>query len=127
MFGAAIGPSQTEITNAQNDAKDLEKQLSTKSKTIASLESQNKDLQEKVDEAAPWFEMKEDERKQLEAEAKAEEEKRKAEAKAKAKAAAEAEEKRLAEEEAKKGYNTGITYNQLARTPDEHSKVKWFK
>jgi peptidoglycan hydrolase CwlO-like protein len=71
MFGAAIGPSQTEITNAQNDAKDLEKQLSTKSKTIASLESQNKDLQEKVDEAAPWFEMKEDERKQLKAEAKA--------------------------------------------------------
>lgn len=130
MLGAAIGPSQTEITNAQNDAKDLEKQLSTKRKTIASLESQNKDLQEKVDEAAPWFEMKEDERKQLEAEAKVAEEKRiaeekaKAEAEATAKATAEAEEKRVAEEEAKKGYNTGITYNQLARTPDEYEGKK---
>ena len=48
------------------------------------------------------------------------EEKKKAEAAAAAAAAA-------AEAEAKKGYDTGITYNQLARTPDDYvgKKVKF--
>ena len=43
------------------------------------------------------------------------------------KAAAEAEAKKKAEEEERKGYDTGITYNQLARTPDEYEgeKVKF--
>ncbi|WP_272875231.1 hypothetical protein [Bhargavaea massiliensis] len=37
------------------------------------------------------------------------------------------EAKRKAEEEAKKGYDTGITYDQLARTPDDYigKKVKF--
>lgn len=54
---------------------------------------------------------------QKEAERKAEEEKRKAEE----------EEKRRQEEEEAKGYETGITYEQLARTPDEFEgkKVKF--
>lgn len=55
-------------------------------------------LQAKVDEAAPWFKMTDEEKKRTEAEAKE-----------------------------KQGYNTGITYDQLARTPDDYlaEKVKF--
>lgn len=93
---------------------------------ISELESQNKALQLKVDEAKPWFEMKEEEKQAKKEEAeriKKEKEAKKAEEEArKAKA-----EKAKKEEEAKKGYNTGITYNQLARTPDNYlnKKVKF--
>ncbi|MFC7786770.1 hypothetical protein ACFQWC_19920 [Rossellomorea sp. GCM10028870] len=75
------------------------------------LESKNKELSAKVKEA-------EAERKQKEDELKAKEEAEKAKK--------EAEEKRLAEEKEKKGYDTGITYDQLARTPDDYvgEKVK---
>ncbi|MBB6446066.1 toxin regulator [Bacillus benzoevorans] len=133
IIGAAAGPSQEQLDSANSKVEDLSKQLSTKNDTVASLKSKNKDLKAKVDEAAPWFAMKEEERKQQEAEAKAAEEKRlaeekaKAEAEAAAKAAAEAEAKRVAEEEAKKGYDTGITYDQLARTPEDFmgQKVKF--
>ncbi len=55
-------------------------------------------------------------------------EKEKLLAEEKAKAEAEAAKKAAAEEaEAKKGYETGITYNQLARTPDDYEgkKVKF--
>ncbi len=100
---------------------------------ISKLESENQDLQIKVDEAKPWFDMKEEERQakkeeaekaKKEAEAKAAAEAKKAKEKAE-KAKKEAEAKAAAE--AKKGYNTGITYNQLARTPDNYlnKKVKF--
>jgi len=133
IIGFAAGPSQEELDSANSKVSDLKKQLSKETETVASLESKNEELQIRVDEAAPWFEMKDEERKQKEAEAKAAEEQRLAEEKAKAeadaaaKAAAEAEAQRLAEEEAKKGYDTGITYDQLARTPDDFigQKVKF--
>lgn len=133
VIGSASGPSQEQLDNANDKIDSLKVQLSNETKMVKSLETKNNDLQEKVDEAAPWFEMKDQERKQREAEAKAAEEKRlaeekaKAEAEAAAKAAAEVEAKRLAEEEAKKGYDTGITYDQLARTPDDFigKKVKF--
>jgi predicted nucleic acid-binding Zn-ribbon protein len=133
VIGASAGPSQEELDTVQSKVDSLDKKLSAKAETVASLESSNKELQAKVDEAAPWFKMKDDERKQKEAEAKAAEEQRLAEEKAKAdaeaaaKAAAEAEAKRVAEEQAKKGYDTGITYDQLARTPDSYiaQKVKF--
>ncbi len=103
-IGAAAGPSQEQVDRANAKVDELKKQLSTKTETVASLETKNKGLQAKVDEAAPWFKMQ-DERKQKEAEAKAVEEKRLAEEKAKqeeeaaAKAKAEADAK--AAEEAK--------------------------
>lgn len=102
-IGAAGGPSQEQIDSANAKVDELKKQLNTKTETVASLETKNKDLQAKVDEAAPWFKIQDDERKQKEVEAKAAEEKRLAEEKAKqeaeaatkakadAKAAAEAE------------------------------------
>ncbi|SFB04449.1 hypothetical protein SAMN04488577_3216 [Bacillus sp. cl95] len=133
FIGSASGPSETAMSETTeknmkligqvDELKDKNKESATK---IADLEA-------KVAQAAPWFKMKDDERKQKEAEAKAAEEKRLAEEKAKAdaeaaaQAAAEAEAKRVAEEEAKKGYDTGITYDQLARTPDNYvdQKVKF--
>ncbi len=133
IIGAAVGPSQEQVDSVNAEVEELKTQLSTQTETVSNLETQNKDLQEKVDEAAPWFKMKDQERKQKEAEAKAAEEKRLAEEKAKkeaeaaAKAKAEAEEKAKKEAEEKKGYETGITYDQLARTPDDFidKKVKF--
>lgn len=71
------------------------------------LNKENEELKKKIDLAKPWFEMEEKERKEKEAKLKSEKE---------------AKEKKLAEEkekQAKQGYNTGITYEQLARTPDK--------
>ncbi|MEK3989683.1 toxin regulator [Robertmurraya sp. FSL R5-0851] len=132
-IGASAGPSQEQLDKVQGKVNSLNKKLLVKEETVASLEVTNKELQAKVDEAAPWFQMKDDERKQKEAEAKAAEEKRlaeekaKAEAEAAAKAKAEADAAARAEAEAKKGYDTGITYDQLARTPDDFitQKVKF--
>ena len=88
-IGAAVGPSQEQIDGANARVDELEKQLSAKTETVASLETKNKDLQAKVDEAAPWFKMQ-DEQKQKEAEEKRlAAEKAKQEAEAAAKAAAE--------------------------------------
>ncbi len=90
-------------------------------------------LTAKVDEAKPWFEMsdkeqerqvKEEEEKQL-AEKRAEE--KKAKKKEKKKKEKEAAEKKKQEEKEKQGYDTGITYDELARTPDKYEleKVKF--
>lgn len=88
-IGAAVGPSQEQIDSSNAKVDELKKQLSAKTETVASLDIKNKDLQAKVDEAAPWFKMQ-DEQKQKEAEAKAAEEKRLAAEKAKQEAAAKA-------------------------------------
>ena len=137
MIGSSSGPSAAELTTLENKNDKL-------SKEVTELNSTNKALEDKVAEAAPYFEMAEEERKikEAEAKAKAEELKKKEEAaKAKkeaeekaAQAKQEAEEKaaaeaaaKKAEEEAKKGYDTGITYDQLARNPDDYmlEKIKF--
>ena len=66
--------------------------------------------------------MKEDEQKAIE-----EENARKAEEERKAAEAKKEEERKAAEAKEKQGYNTGITYKQLARTPDDYvgEKVKF--
>ncbi len=86
------------------------------------LSEENAGLADKVEEAAPWYELSELERQA--------EEERLAEEKAR-----QAEEEKLAEEQAaaekeaqeKIGYETGITFDQLARTPDTYDgeKVKF--
>jgi hypothetical protein len=132
-IGGAGGPSQDQIDKANAKVDSLNKQLTMKTETVASLQSDNKDLQAKVDEAAPFFKLKDEERKKKEIEAKAAEEKRLAEEKRKEEVARKeaekkaAEEKKKQEEKEKQGYNTGITYNQLARTPDKYvdEKVKF--
>lgn len=74
-----------------------------------------------MSDAEPWFKMKDDEKKAIEAENQ-----RKAEEAKKVEEAKKAEEQRKKEEE-KKGYDTDITYDQLARTPDDYKykKVKF--
>lgn len=111
------------VEELQDQVTKLEQENKTLETTNTELEKNNKALQEKVNQAKPWFEMKEEERKAEEeklakekAEKEAAEKKVKEEAEAKAKAEQEAKEKQ--------GYETGITYSQLARTPDEYKGEK---
>lgn len=88
--------------------RDKLKESLTKNEELTNkLNEENEELKKKIDLAKPWFEMEEKERKEKEVKLKSEKE---------------AKEKKLAEEkekQAKQGYNTGITYEQLARTPDK--------
>ena len=79
---------------------------------ITEMEKYQQTLEEKLKEAEPWFELKEEERK-------AEEERLAAE-----KEEAERKAREEAERKEKLGYDTGITYSQLARTPDDYEGEK---
>lgn len=110
------------ITSLMNENDTLETQVQALKQLNAELEEQNSELQAKIDEAKPWFELSGIEKK-----AKEEELQRIKDAKVQA-TAEKAEAERLAKEaEEKKGYDTGITFDQLARTPDEYisKKVKF--
>ena len=144
IIGGIIGPSQTEVDAATDDNKKLIDQINKLESTNEESTVKIKELEAKVKEAEPFFLLKEEERKEKvaelkkkEADAKAKKDaeaaaaKAKADAEAKAKAdaeaKAEAEAQKLAEEKERKGYDTGITYDQLARTPDDYifEKVKF--
>ncbi|MEH7482606.1 toxin regulator [Neobacillus drentensis] len=144
VIGGTFGPSQEQVDALNQDKATISNKLSDTNKQFKALEGENKELAAKVKEAEPFFKLQEAERKEKEAELKKKEEaakakkeaeekaaKAKAEAEAKKKAEAEAkaqaEAQRLAEEKEKRGYATGITYNQLARTPDKYigEKVKF--
>ena len=104
------------------NTSEYEEQLAQQQTQITEKDKKIKELQGKVDEAAPWFEMTAAEQEKKEAELKAAKE-----AKEKEEAEKLAAEKKKKEEEEKKGYDTGITYSQLARTPDDYlaKKVKF--
>lgn len=125
---------------ANEEVSDLELDLSEKRTEIKELEAdlEKKDsnidkLEMKLEEAAPWFELskKEQERKIAEEKKKQEAEKaaseKKAAAEEKARIAAEEEARKKQEEKEKRGYETGINFDQLARTPDDYEgkKVKF--
>ena len=119
---SVVGCGNSEVEELQNKVIKLEqenKTLETSNKELKTentqLEIKNKQLEGKVEEASPWFEMKEEERK-AEEERLAKEKAEKEEAERKAKEEAEAKEKQ--------GFDTGITYNQLARTPDDYMGKK---
>ena len=100
--------AETKFIEAETKVSTLQEELEENKNRISQLETENANLQAKVDEAKPWFELKEEERLAQIAQA----EKEKAEAEAKAKAEAEEAErirKEQEEAEAKKGYDTGIT------------------
>lgn len=107
---------------SSGDTSEYEDQIAQQQTQIAEKEKKIKELQGKVDEAAPWFEMTAAEQEKKEAELKAAKE-----AKEKEEAEKLAAEQKKKEEEEKKGYDTGITYSQLARTPDDYlaKKVKF--
>lgn len=110
---------EEKVTTLESEVVSLEDEVKNKDKEIETLNI-------KVDSAKPWFEMEEEEQRKIEEEnarieaerkAKEEEEKRLAEEEAKRKA----EEERLAKENAEKNkYETGITYEQVSRNPDEY-------
>lgn len=111
-----------EIETMQSESTSYKEQLDTANENLTKANAEIDKLNEKIESAQPWFEMEENEQEEIE---KANEEKRKAkEEEAKRK---EEEEQRAKEEEEKKGYDTGITYSQLARNPDDckYKKVKF--
>ncbi|EGT2205454.1 TPA: glycosylating toxin anti-sigma factor TcdC [Clostridioides difficile] len=97
-------------------SEDHEEVISNQTSVIDSQKTEIETLNSKLSDAEPWFKMKDDEKKAIEAENQR-----------KAGEAKKAEEQRKKEEEEKKGYDTGITYDQLARTPDDYKykKVKF--
>lgn len=128
-------PASSEISTMASEIESLKTNNDVLSTKITDLEAKNKELetinneldlkntelQQKVDLAKPWFEMSEMEQKAREEEIRKQKEAEEQAAKEKAEA-----EKIALEEEEKKGYDTGITYDQLARTPDDYigKKVK---
>lgn len=145
IIGGSVGPSQSEVDASTDNNEKLSDQIIKLESTNEESSLKIKELEAKVKEAEPFFLLKEEERKEKEAELEKKEEeakakkeaaeaaeKAKAEAEAKAKADAEAEaaakEKAEAEEKERIGYDTGITYDQLARTPDDFlfEKVKFY-
>ncbi|MCR2045023.1 hypothetical protein [Anaerosalibacter massiliensis] len=110
----ARGSLQDEVDKLSKELKTQEKKIKTLETEKGTLETENKKLQEKVDEAKPFFDLSEVERAEEEKKAEAIKAKQEKEKKEKEEA-----ERKKQEEEEKKGYDTGITYNQLARTPDD--------
>ena len=133
-----------EVESVKGTLSATESTLSETEKELAQSQQQEKELAAEKEKIQAEYDAYKEKMKpyeemtvaQAEAEkAQAEAEKQRLEEEAAAKKAAEEEEKRKAEEEAAakkaaeeaKGYETGITYEQLARTPDDYTgkKVKF--
>lgn len=134
---ASVDEKTSELKAAEESLQDLQKKSDSMEKQYSALEAKYASLEKEYEdykkEMKPFEDMT---AAQAEAEkAKAEQEKKEieeAEAKKKAEeeaaaAAAEAEAQAAKEAEEALGYETGITYDQLARTPDEYTgkKVKF--
>ncbi len=131
MTACGGGITQEQYDQVVSEKEEAEKQLEEAQKNLQALQGEYDAYKEKM---KPFEEMTE---AQAEAEkAKAEQEKRQIEEEEAARKAEEeeeaariAEEERLArEEEEAKGYETGISYDELARTPDDFKgkKVKFY-
>lgn len=122
LFLTACNGNQQELEQLQAELDALQTSYEELQSEHEALQSEKDALEAKVEEAAPWFALSELEKE-------AEEERLAAELAAKEEAARLAAEQAAAEAEAKEklGYNTGITYSQLSRTPDDYEgeKVKF--
>lgn len=131
LFFFASGSAQGNYENAKANYDSLKKDYEKMEKELSNIESEYSSYKEKM---KPFEEMTaaqaeaekvkaEQEKKSIE---EAEAAKKAAEEAAAAQKAAEEEAARLAEEA--KGYETGISYDQLARTPDDYlgKKVKFY-
>ena len=145
LSACGSGVSQEDYSKATAEAEKYQKELEDANAELAKTKDDLKKSQESLKELQKEYDAYKEQMKpfeemtaaQAEAEkAKAEEEKRqleeaeaqrKAEEEAAQKAAEEAAAAAAAEEEAK-GYETGITYDQLARTPDDSKgkKIKFY-
>lgn len=121
---------QEELSKIKADYEASQKEYSALKTEYDSLNASIEELNKKYE---PYVKLSkaEAEAATAEKELKAEEDKKALEElkakEAKEKAEKEAEEKKKAEKEEKAGYNTGITYSNLARTPDDYKgkKVKF--
>lgn len=118
----SIAPYESQIHDLEYKVAELKSELNVKDNTIESLEDVSKAYDAYKDEMSPYEGVAEAEAeaRRIEAESIAEKERiAKEESIAAEKAAAEAKEKL--------GYDTGITYDQLARNPDNYigEKVKF--
>lgn len=118
-----LNERNVEIQELTRDFEAKQKKVDSLSLEVSQLRAENRSLEAKVEEASPWFEMKEEERK-AEEERLAKEKAEKEEAERKAKEEEERKAKEEAEKKEKQGYNTGITYSQLARTPEDYKEEK---
>lgn len=137
-----ITTANKEIAALTNLNKDLDKQIAEESKHVTEIETEyaaykkkmkpyeeleKAEAEAKAEDLKKKTEEEKAEKERIAAEEKAEKERIDAEKKA-AKEKAEAEAKALKEAEIARGYNTGITYDQLARTPDDYKgeKIKFY-
>ncbi len=122
---------EKELTTAETELETKKEELKTAQEN---LEKVTKEYEEYKESMKPFEEMTVAQAE--EEKARAEKEKKKIEEEEAAKKAAEEEEKAKKEEEEKaareaeeaKGYETGITYDNLARTPDDYAgkKIKFY-
>lgn len=111
---------KTELSNLQSEHTALEKEKESIEADLKTVKTEYESYKEKME---PYEAIEE-----ADAEARLKEIEESKAAEEAAKAQAEAEEKARQEAEAAKGYETGITYDQLARTPDDYigQKVKFY-
>lgn len=124
LFFFSAGSAQSNYESLKGKYEELEKELSTVKTEYSSYQEEMKPFEEMTAAQAEAETAKaEQEKKAIE---EAEAAKKAEEEAAAAQKAAEEEAARLAEEA--KGYETGITYDQLARTPDDFlgKKVKFY-
>lgn len=147
-LAATIEEQETEIKQKDTETKELSKVVEQLEKDVSTVRFDSENIQKEYEKykkrMEPYEELEEadaelkrvEAEKQLEAERKQKEEeeaKKKAEEEEAKKKAEEEEAKKKAAEEAKqeeeerRGYETGITYDQLARTPEDYigEKVKF--
>lgn len=98
----------TQIEKLQGEKSDLQTKYDSLVAEKSRLENSNSELQDKIDSAAAWFELSADEQADMLVVLQERE------------AALEAQ----AAKEEQQGYKTGITYDQLARTPDDYTGKK---
>ena len=100
-----------QVSTLQGENTDLQAQISTLENKNLVLEDENITLQNTIISAAPWFELSAEEQADMLIVLQEREAERDAQA----------------AKEAQQGYETGITYDQLARTPDDYigKKVKF--
>lgn len=124
---------QSEQEAAQTEISSLEAGIESLEAEISSANDENESLSSKLESLENEYKAYKESMGEYEGLAAAEAESRRIEAEAiaaaeaEAKAQAEAESKAAAEAAEKVGYETGITYEQLARTPDDfiNEKVKF--
>ena len=124
---AAVEQEKSSLSAELQDANAKAKELATDYESLSDAFAEYKEsMAEYEDLALAEAEARKIQAEEAAASKAAAESKAREESIAAASKAAEEEARKKAEEE-KKGYNTGITYNQLARTPDDYKgqKVKF--